>query len=288
MVARILAGENQDDVIADLDARGILTAFGRTWTRTGLRKVLLRPLNAGLIEHRGEIVATLVGGEPLIDRDDYDRLVAMFAARRRGRPPSPKYLCSGDVAVCGLCGVTLYGRPREGLRLYPDGEVRREYWCGPSTRGCMGIAIDQRALDELAAALAVEILSDPRHSRQVEAAAAEHAQRAAVLDEQITADEELALTIGDRLGRREITLARHDAIMGPLDARLARLRAQRSALNDPGAVPAAGIDWAARWDAAGPMEQRRLLRLALRGRVLVVGPADPRDRSNVTGRVTVV
>ena len=244
MTARVLSGESQESLMADLAARPVLTSYGNPWTYAGLKQVLLRPFNAGLIEHCGVIVAELPG-EPLISREDHDRLVAMYAARRRGRPQSPRYLCTGS-AFCGRCDHKLYGRPRY-VRPYPDGTPRREYWCSPSGGGCGRLAVNWRGLDELAAALAIEVLGDPRHAQQIEAAAAKHAETASQLDAQISADEELALTIADRLGRREISLDRHDAIMGPLDARLAGLRAQREALNDPGSVPAAGIDWGKRW-----------------------------------------
>ena len=46
------------------------------------------------------------------------------------------------------------------------------------------------------------------------------------------------------------------------------------------------LRWAARWENATHDERRALLRTALRGRVLVVGPADPADRTDVTRRVT--
>jgi len=151
-------------------------------------------------------------------------------------------------------------------------------------------SIDQRDLDAAARELAIAILSDPRHAAQVEAAAARHAEQAATLDSLIADAEQTALAMADRLGRGEITLARHDAVTGPLDARLADLRAKREALNGaPGPVPAAQscAGWAARWENATHDERRTLLRTALRGRVLVVGPADPADRANVTRRVTI-
>ena len=48
------------------------------------------------------------------------------------------------------------------MKHYPDGEVRREYWCCPTSGrgGCGRIAIDQRALDAHAAELAIAVLSD--------------------------------------------------------------------------------------------------------------------------------
>jgi hypothetical protein len=183
----------------------------------------------------------------------------------------------------------LAGRPRANMLPYPDGSVRRQYQCSPSGKGgCGKIAIDQRGLDEAAAALVDAIMSDPRHASQIEAAAAKAADHAAELALQIADTEGLALQLADRLGRREITLARYDAATAPLDEHLGRLRAERAALSDPAApvLPGNG-DWTRRWKAADPAERRTLLRMALRGRPLIVGPADPSDRTNVTRRVTI-
>jgi hypothetical protein len=287
IAARFLAGESQDKLIADLNARGIKTSFDGRWARPGLRAVLARQRNAGRITYRGEITGHLPG-EPILEPEDLDRIVATFAARRPGRPPSPDYLCSG-VAVCGRCGTRLSGRPRANMRPYPDGEVRRQYWCAYTHGGCGKLNIDQRALDEAARALAVAILSDPRHAAAVEAAAARTAAEAADLDGQITAAEELAGQLAGRLGRGEITLARYDAATGPLDARLAKLRAARAELAAPAPVPPALAEaaWAGRWDEADGGEKRRLLRMALRGRLLRIAPAVP-GRTAVTERVDLV
>jgi DNA invertase Pin-like site-specific DNA recombinase len=284
---RFLAGETQDALIADLNERGVTTAIGGRWTRRSLHDVLIRPLNAGLVVHRGEIVAVLPG-EPVITRDDHERVIAIYAARRPGRPPSGAYLCSGSV-VCGLCGKPLGGRPRSHLRPYPDGEVRREYWCTRTGYGgCGHTSVDQRVLDDAAQKLAIEILADARHAAQVEAAVARARDEAARLDKDIAELEELVLTLGDRLGRGEITLERYDAITAPLDKRLAVLRATRAAIGTAGSIPAVPAEvWRQRWDDADPSERRELLRAALRGRKIVIGRAAPGDRGNVMARITI-
>lgn len=288
VTARFLAGETQDSLLADLNERGITTATGGKWTRRSLHDVLVRPLNAGLIVHQGEVVARL-GGTPVIDPEDHQRVVAMFAARRPGRPPSGAYLCSGSSA-CGLCGKPLGGRPRAHLAPYADGEVKREYWCTRTGYGgCGHISIDQRALDDHARKIAIKILSDTRQAAQIETAAARVREAADVLDRDISAAEDLALRLADRLGRGELTLERYDAAAAPLDRRLADLRQRRAELGDPGeAVPAAPMSvWIQRWDDADPGERRILLRAALGSRKLIVHPADPGDRANVALRVSV-
>jgi DNA invertase Pin-like site-specific DNA recombinase len=275
LVRRFLDGEPQDALIADLNARGVLTSYGKPWTRAGLRQVLTRPLNAGLIEYKGAIVGTLPGEAAVISQDDHDRVLVMYAARKRGRPPSPRYLCSG-VTVCGLCGKPMSGRPRINMKHYPDGEVRREYWCAPSAYGgCGRIAVDQRALDAHAAELAILVLSDAEQAHASEIAAEEAEAEARGLDDQIARAEELAGQLAERLGRGEITLHRYDKATAPLDRRIARLREQRAALGTgPGRPPAVDTEaaWRKRWAVGTPEERRGWLRQALRGRRLVVSP----------------
>ena len=307
LTARFLAGESQDILIDWLNAEGIRTARGKPWSRTPLRALLTRPRNAGHIVHNGVIVGKLparpivhetdceddcadpehvVEGEPIIDPDDFTSVIAKYAARRPGRPPSPRYLCSGH-AYCGLCSSRLVGRPRTSSKPYSDGEPKREYMCRKTGyyAGCGRISIDQRGMDELARELTVRVLSDPRHASQVAAAAARHEEEAGRLDAAITEAEGVAEALADRLGRGEMDLSRFDAAVKPLDERLAKLRAERAALSGPGAVPGAGIDWAARWKAGGAARRRAMLTLALRGRRLLVGPADPFAWGDIAGRV---
>ena len=292
-VDHFLHDDSQDALVGFLNARSVLTSYGKPWTRQGLRMLLARDRNAGWIVHNGQRVARLPG-EPVISEEDHERVVAKLAARPRGRPRSGIYLAGGVVA-CGLCGTLLSGRPTAGRRPYPDGEVAREYWCSPSSRGGCGqrVRADQRAVDDAVRELALAILADPRNAAQIEAAAAAVAEEADTLDTLIARDEELALELSGRLGRDEITLARYDAVTRPLDRRLAGLRERRARLSSPEAVPArrSRVAWEARWEAADPGERRDLLKMALRGRHLVIAPAGTgqgsRALTDVRRRITV-
>ena len=84
-------------------------------------------------------------GTPILDDDTYHRLVALYAARRRGRQPSGRYVLTG-LAACGLCGAGLAGRPVSGTD-------RRHYWC----KACHRISVDVRRLDEWAADWAIDV-----------------------------------------------------------------------------------------------------------------------------------
>lgn len=281
IVRRLLAGETQDALRRDLNERGILTSYGKRWARGSLRQVLLRPRNAGLLVYRGEPVATLPG-EPILDRLTFDRVVALYASRRPGRPVSARYLASG-IAVCGLCGHSLTGRPRNNMKPYPDGEVKRQYWCSPSTDGCGRITVDQRALDGWAGDFAVKVLSDPASASAIEREANELSKKRSALESEAAGIEATLVEIAGRLGRREISLQRHDAICGPLDSRLGEISAELSGLAidkpivDLGlrTIPAADQEygfWLAKWQDGTTGERRAMLITALRGKRPIVGP----------------
>ncbi|MFF5228415.1 recombinase family protein [Dactylosporangium sp. NPDC000521] len=284
LTARLLAGESQESMIRDLDERGIRTSKGRTWTQAGLRLVLARPRNAGLIEHVGEIVGRM-DGTPIVQEDTWRRVVALYGSRRRGRPASEEYLCSG-LLYCGRCGHTLTGRPRTVAKPYPDGAPRREYWCQVrATRGagCGRITVDQRAVDSRVRALVVDILGDPRHAAAVEDAARATRNAKEQLQTELAECDQLIEYLDDRLSRREISRARYDRMVAPLEAQGAELRGRIEALGTEAAsgrgaledeVAASREEWERRWAGATPAERRTLIRRALRGRRIVVLPVD--------------
>jgi DNA invertase Pin-like site-specific DNA recombinase len=280
MVARVLAGDSQDRIARDLNQRGVTTSTGGQWSRETLKQLLLRPRYAGQVVHHGVVVGHLPG-EPILDHESWERLTTLFASRRLGRPNSEVYLCSGLV-FCGHCGHWLTGRPRAGHKPYPDGEVRRQYWCQPRTLrgGCSRITVDQRELDRHVGALAVRILSDPRHAEALEAAAKATEDKRRPLVAELSECEHLADELSGRLGRREITLKRYDVAMVPLDKRIAELRAELAELDsapvavaDPAVEAASREEWMARWNAATVAERRNLIRQALGNRRIVIAPA---------------
>jgi hypothetical protein len=146
-------------------------------------------------------------------------------------------------------------------------------------------------MDAAVSALVIEILSDPRNTTAIESAARQIASETARLDLAIAEAEDVAEALADRLGRGEITLTRYDVAVKPLDARIAKLRAERDALPDPGSadpmtqqpLEATREQWKQRWDAADHKERRDLLKMALRGKHIVVAPERGRGRNDEAG-----
>jgi DNA invertase Pin-like site-specific DNA recombinase len=298
LTRRSLAGESQSALVRDLNARGILTSKGYPWSVGTVRSLLVRERNCGRIvytdpEKGVKSVAGRLPGKPIVSEADFDRVCAMYAARQQS-DPRVNYLCTG-IVFCGRpdCGKPLIGNPGNALKPYPDGSVRREYRCGWSSGGCSKNRVDQRGLDEVAGALTVAILSDSRHAEAIESAAQEFESAAARLDLAVAEAERVAEALADRLGRGELALSRYEVATRPLDERIAKLKAEREALGDavPGASREPSLEhWQQRWDKADAAEKRELLKMALRGRRLIVDPASDKraERSDITRRIRVV
>ena len=138
-----LAGIEPVTIAKEWNAGDLRTVNGKSWSAVAVREVLLRPRNAGLIEHEGQLVGRMPG-DPIVKEEDFLRLRAKFAGRKRGRPPGVAYLGSGIVG-CEVCGRTVNGRPHVGV--YPDGQKRRQYGCVKARGGCGKVAADARAVD---------------------------------------------------------------------------------------------------------------------------------------------
>jgi len=100
----LLAGLSLGSMVEDLDARGIRTSTGRTWSYTSLRQVVSRARNAGLVELHGEIVAA--SQWPAILEEEVWRAVVSTLAdpgRRRSQSNRVRWLLAG-IARC-VCGA---------------------------------------------------------------------------------------------------------------------------------------------------------------------------------------
>lgn len=104
----LLAGESLRALSAELNARGAVTSTGRAWSASELRKVLLRPRNAGLMEHQGVVIG-VAGWEPLVGEGRWRALVSLLTdpARRTSWSTGRRWMLSG-VAECGVCGGSIF------------------------------------------------------------------------------------------------------------------------------------------------------------------------------------
>jgi site-specific DNA recombinase len=248
---RLFAGESLAALVGDLNARGVLTNFGKPWGRSPLRKVLSRASVAGLLEFRGEVVGQLAGVEPIVTREEWERLLAILDGRRRGRPPGlGAYVLSGLVR-CGRCGSLMYGTVRPNKKPYPDGSVCREYRCRTSSdwpQGCARNLIDFRIAEEAVGEAVKARLGDPRRADRIARHLASVRAERDEIHAEIASLEESADGLAEKTA--EWGLDRVNKAMRPIMARLDELNAKLAALEAPESPSAAVEDAARAWDEA--------------------------------------
>lgn len=103
----ILAGASVRALAADLNERDLLTSTGAAWDGSSLVRMLKRPRNAGILQHRGE-EAGPSKWDAAIDEPTWRSLRAVLDDPSRIPTASNvrKHLGSG-LYLCGVCGETL-------------------------------------------------------------------------------------------------------------------------------------------------------------------------------------
>lgn len=104
MAELVLLGASLRSLALDLNARDIPTSTGGRWAQDTVRKVLLRPRNAGLIDYRGDILGPAQW--PAIIPPDRWKAVKELLANpgRRNNPGSGRRWLGSGLFLCGICG----------------------------------------------------------------------------------------------------------------------------------------------------------------------------------------
>jgi site-specific DNA recombinase len=159
--AQVLAGVSLNATVAKLNQRGSTTSTGRPWTPTELRRVLVRPRNAGLMVHLGQVVGR-AEWPPILDEDTWRGLCAMLGdpSRRTNKTTARRWLLSG-LARCGApVGDTICGSPVRSTSA--GGRSRgRQLKPGYTCRTGKHVVRDAAELDAYVEAVIIERLSRP-------------------------------------------------------------------------------------------------------------------------------
>lgn len=103
----ILAGASVRAVAADLNLRKVPTSNGNRWDGSGVGRMLKRPRNAGLLQHRGE-EAGPAKWDAALDEATWRSVCSILndPSRLQATTNVRRYLGSG-LYLCGVCGETL-------------------------------------------------------------------------------------------------------------------------------------------------------------------------------------
>ncbi|MGK5171837.1 recombinase family protein [Geodermatophilus sp. CPCC 205761] len=99
----LLAGMSLRALAREWNARGVTTSTGGPWKPTEVRKLLARPRNAGLMEHRGEVVGP-AEWPAIVDEPVWRAVRALLADEgRRTTTGNARRWLGGGLYLCGVC-----------------------------------------------------------------------------------------------------------------------------------------------------------------------------------------
>jgi site-specific DNA recombinase len=138
IVTRLLAGESLHEITRRLIERGEPAPASAGWGKTSVRKIALRPGNAGWRVYQGQIIGRATW-PAIVDQDSHDRVTALLTApeRRCITDGARRRLLTMSIGRCGVCLGPLRVAPKGGHDLYV---------CH-SSRGCVGRRVEW--VDEL-------------------------------------------------------------------------------------------------------------------------------------------
>lgn len=247
---RVLEGESVSKLARDLNERGIPGPLGGRWTAGSLKRMLLRPRNAGYVELKD--VRYDAQWEPIISRDDWDVLRDVLERRavKYERAPRPRRHLLSGVAVCPS-GHTLKmrrQRPQQG----------HSYGC--SKPKCpTGVLRNGPLLDEYVIGLTLGRLEDPRLWDEMDARAAAAIATGMDVTKRIAKLKNRRATVMRELARSDVfSLADAEEAVQPIDREVDELeQALASARQSHVLNGLRGLDREA-WDAL-PLDRRQAI-----------------------------
>ena len=99
----MLAGGSLRDIARRLNSDGVTSSRGKPWSPNQVKAMVMRARNAGLRQHRGQVVGK-AAWPAIVDESDWRSACAILSdpSRRTTSTNVRKYLLSG-VATCGEC-----------------------------------------------------------------------------------------------------------------------------------------------------------------------------------------
>jgi DNA invertase Pin-like site-specific DNA recombinase len=162
---RVRNGESLRAIAISLNNQEKLTTWGKTWHPTGLKRLLLNPRLTGRRVYRGKV--SKAEWPPILTVKVQNELERLLEARKllHGHTSTPrKYLLTGGLLICGLCGSTLVSQPSAGNK---RGYVCRKAAGAP---GCGKIRIGADPIETEVTEVVLARLASPSIRRRIAAA----------------------------------------------------------------------------------------------------------------------
>lgn len=155
---RLVAGESLSSVVKSLNAEGVKTKSGKTWTPVVMKRVLLLPAHLGYMTvqgrvHTGEDGEPIQMWDPIFSAEEHMRL-------RQALERLPRSVRRADAAIlnsivkCGICGGSLLGRNNETT----SASYQCQRYMQQGTSVCRGTTVNVQRLNRAAVAITLRTL----------------------------------------------------------------------------------------------------------------------------------
>ncbi len=282
LAGRFLAGESLRSLAIWLDDTGVKTVQGGPWRTPTLAGLLASPRNAGLRQHRGEVIAEAVW-KPIISPETRERILARQLDRAvTGRRSPRRYLLTG-LLRCGRCGNKLYSSARQ---------TSRRYVClaGPDHGGCGKLTIVADPLEDLIARSVLLRLDTPDLAAALDGRTSTDAAMAGIADA-IAEDRAQLEELAGAYAAKQITMREWLTARKAIEARIADAdrRLARSTRSDALAgLPGHGARLSQSWAELNLTRQHAIVAAVMDRATILPGTGarvfDP-DRVQITWRL---
>lgn len=228
-IERVTRGGTLHAIARDWNARGIRTSSGNGWDAQEAGRVLRKPRNAGLMEHRGQVIGD-AAWPPVVDEVTWRKARAILTDPARTTTPGPgrRWLGSG-IYEC-VCGAPMIASSTRG-----HGVHRAVYRCktgrktGTARPGVRHSARDAAALDAYVELFLAEWMAIPGNLARL----APPASGMDALEADIERLRGELDDLAEQSGRLDITARQLAIASKPLIGRLKQLEAQWDAAVQP-------------------------------------------------------
>jgi len=291
--ARILAGWSQTNVAREMTKQGFTGRRGGPLTPGKIYKILTNPTVAGLRVHRGKVTKGI--WEPILDGEtwravrrklDSPRVVQRADGKTHQITPaglSPKngrkYLLTGGLAVCGLCGTPLVGTRKMDTKTR---KFRPEMLCSTVRGGCGRLSILLEPTEEHVVGELKRVLDTPEF-REALTSGDEHAEHREATLRKLEAIEQQREELAQMWGAGKLSAGEWQAAREQILEREARARAELADIPPPLHADLEGVGEA--WPAMTLDERREILRLIIER--ITIHPAKPGVRPFDPGRIEI-
>lgn len=256
----LLGGESVKGVARSLNASGYHTSTGRPWRDVTVREMLLRPRNAGLRVHHGEVVGEPGKWEKILSAEVFHQVEAILSNPARNSNPGRNgsvHLLS-TIARCGVCDQPMVVGKSKPYK----GKSKRIYRCRAAH-----VIRDQSAVDELVGRVIVGRLSRPDATELL--AEPERVARARVAARRVQELQDRLHDAAEAYGAEKMSLAQLTTINASLRPKLEAAQTEASSPDRQrilGDVVSA-LDPAAAWEQLSPSRRRAIVELLVDVRI---------------------